>query len=89
MKKQEDQTMREGLRLVRLEYGADGDILIRFISKWSKVDTEVSSIEDLILEIGKLNPDAVEISNDLYDRIGGIDTLNLIRDRLKVNAWFE
>ncbi len=80
--------MREGLKLVRVEHGIDGDILIRLISKWGKVDSHVSSIEDLILEIEKLNPDAVEISNDLYDRIGGGETLNLIRDRLDVNAWF-
>ena len=80
--------MQEGLRLVRVQYGNDGDILIRFISKWGKIDTHVSNIEDLIQEIEKLNPDAVEISNDLYDRIGGGDTLNLIRDRLDVNAWF-
>jgi len=81
--------MQEGLRLVRVEYGKEGDILIRFISKHGKVDTHVSSIEDLILEIEKLNPDAVEVDMSLHDRIGGIDTLNLIRDRLNVNAWFE
>ena len=81
--------MQEGLKFVRLEYGKDGDILIRFFSKWGKVDSEVSSIEGLILEIDKLNPDAVEVDMALHDRIGGIDTVNLIRDRLGVNAWFD
>ena len=81
--------MQEGLRLARVEYGKEGDILIRFISKWGKVDTHVSSIEDLILEIGKLNPDAVEVNMGLYDRIGRIDALNMIRGQLDVNAWFE
>jgi len=54
-----------------------------------KVDAHVSSIEDLILEIEKLNPDAVEVDMGLYDRIGGIDALNMIRSQLDVNAWFE
>ena len=81
--------MQERLRLVRLEHGTDGDILIRFISMWGKIDTQVSSIKDLILEIGRLNPDAVEVDMSLYDRIGGIDTGKMIKDRLDVNAWFE
>ena len=49
----------------------------------------VSSIEDLIMEIGKLKPDAVEVDMGLYDRIGGIDTVQMIKDRLNVNAWFK
>jgi len=81
--------MQEGLRLVRVEYGNDGDILIRFISKWGKVDTQVSSIEDLILEIEKLKPDAVEVDMGLFENIGGIETLHMIRDRFDVNCWFE
>jgi len=81
--------MQEGLRLARVEYGKEGGILIRFISKWGKVDTHVSSIEDLILEIERLKPDAVEVDMGLYDRIGGIDALNMIRGQLDVNAWFE
>ena len=81
--------MQEGLRLVRVEYGNDGDILIRFISKRGKVDSHVSNIEDLILEIEKLDPDTVVVDMGLHDRIGGIDTLNMIRDRFDVNAWFE
>ena len=65
--------MQEGLKLVRLEYGTDGDILIRFISKWSKVDTHVSSVEGLILEIERLQPKAVEVDMSLHDRVCGID----------------
>ena len=80
--------MQEGLRFVRVEFGKDAGLLIRFISKWGKVDIQVSGIEDLMLQIERLNPDAVEVKMDLYDRIGGIDTLNLIRDRLDVNTWF-
>jgi len=53
--------MQEGIRFLRVEFGRDADLLIRFISKWGKVDTHVSSIEDLILQIERLNPDTVEV----------------------------
>ena len=79
----------ELLKLVSVEYGNDGDMLIQFTSKWGKVVTHVSTIEGLILEIESLNPDAVVVDIGLYDRIGGIDTLNLIRDRIDANVWFE
>lgn len=80
--------MQEGLRLVRVWHGKEGDILIRLVSKWGKVDTHVSSIEELIQKVKKLNPDAVEVDMGLYDRIGGIDSVNLMRDRLGVNICF-
>lgn len=82
--------MREGsIRLVRVEFGTEGDLAIRFISDWGKVITHTSHIEGLIMEIERLDPDAVVVDIGLYDRIGGIDTLNLMRDRLHVNVWFE
>ena len=82
--------MRERpLKLVRVEFGTEGDMLIRFINSWGKVFIRVSHIEGLIMEIERLRPDAVVVDIGLYDRIGGIDTLNLIRDRLDVNVWFE
>ena len=43
--------MRKELKLVRLEHGVDGNILVRFANKYGEVDTHVSSIEDLIFEI--------------------------------------
>lgn len=49
----------------------------------------MSSVEDLTLEIERLQPKAVEISKNLYDRIGEIDTVNLLRDRLDVHVWFH
>ena len=35
--------MQEGLKLVRIEFGRDGDILIKFFSKRSKADTYIES----------------------------------------------
>ena len=77
------------LKLVTVEFANEGDMLIRLISRWGKVVTQTSSIEGLVTEIERLNPDAVVVDMALYDRIGGIETLNLIRDLLDVNAWFE
>ena len=77
------------LKLVTVELGNKGDMLIWLISRWGKVVVQVSSIEGLVAEIERLDPDAVVVDMDLYDRIGGIETLNLIRDGLNVNAWFE
>ncbi len=79
---------QESARLVRVEFGTEGNMSIRFISSWGKVIVQVSHIEGLIEAIERLNPDAVVVDIGLYDRIGGIDTLNLMRDRLDVNVWF-
>jgi DNA-binding response OmpR family regulator len=82
--------MGEGLlKLARVGFGAEGDMSIRFISAWGKVVIHVSDMAGLVREIERLNPDAVVVDIGLYDRIGGIDSLNLMRDRLDVNVWFE
>jgi hypothetical protein len=80
---------REGLKLMIFDKGNNGHIRSRFISKWFNIDFHVLTKEGLFSEIGKQIPDAVVVGIGLYDRIGGIDTLNMIRDRLDVNAWFE
>ena len=82
--------MGEGLlKLVRVGFGTEGDMLIRFISAWGKVVIHASDIAGLVRQIERLNPDAVVVDIGLYDRIGGIDSLNLLRDILDVNIWFE
>jgi hypothetical protein len=75
--------------LMMLEIGFDQTIRCRHISEWYKIDFYVPSKEKLFSEIKKNKPDVVVMDLDLYNRIGGIDTLNMIRDRLCVNAWFE
>ena len=78
-----------GLRAIFLDKGTNGNIRCRFICDCCKVESYVHSNIRLFSEIEKTHPDVVVIDLDLYDRIGGIDTLNMIRDRLDVNAWFE
>lgn len=77
------------LKLVRVGFGTEGDMSIRFISAWGKVVIHASDIPGLVRQIERLNPDAVVVDIGLYDRIGGIDSLNLLRDILDVNIWFE
>ena len=78
-----------GLMAMFIDEGADRNIRCRVICDYCKVESYVNSNARLFSEIEKTHPDVVVIDLDLYDRIGGIDTLNMIRDRLDVNAWFE
>jgi len=81
--------MQEGKKLVRDEGGNGGDIVLRFISKWSKVDSAVASIEDLISEIERLKPDAVILDVNLYDTIGGVEIKRKLEDRFEILVWYE
>jgi len=79
----------EGLKLMMVERGAGQKIRCRFISEWCKIDSYVDNKGMLLSEIDKIDPDVVVIDMGLYEMIGGIDALNMIRDRLDVNVWFE
>jgi AmiR/NasT family two-component response regulator len=82
--------MHEGeIKLMTLSEGVNRGIKCGLTSRYFKRISRIPSKEDIIPEIEKLKPDVVLIDLNLYDRIGGIDTLNMIRDRLDVNAWFE
>ena len=81
--------MQEGTKLVRVEGGNGGDIVLRFISKWSKVDSVVSSKEELILEIEKLRPDAVILDMNLFDTIGGVEIKRKLEDQFDIPVWYE
>ena len=81
--------MQEGKKLVRAEGGNGGDIVLRFISKWSKVDSAVASIEDLISEIERLKPDAVILDVNLYDTVGGVEIKRKLEDRFEIPVWYE
>ena len=80
---------KEKLKLMTLSEGDNKEIKCGFANRYFKRISRIPSKEDIIQEIEKLKPDVMLIALNLYDRIGGIDTLNLIRDRLDVNAWFE
>ena len=79
----------EKLTLMTLSEGADNEIKCGLANRYFKRISRIPFKEDILSEIEKLKPDVIVIALDLYDHIGGIDTLNLIRDQLDVNAWFE
>lgn len=80
---------KEGLKLMMVDEGSDHNIRSRFISNWFKIDSYVPNKEMLISEIEKIDPDVVVIDLDLYDRIDGIEMIEMIRDQFDVNVWYD
>ena len=80
--------MQEGKKLVKIE-DADNKLRCRFISKWFKIDSYVSDTEGPIPELEKLNPDAVILEMDLFDRIGGIETKRKVESQFEIPVWYE
>ena len=80
---------REGIRLMTLVEGDDKEIKCGLASRYFKRICRIPSKEDIVPEIEKLKPDVVVIDLDLYDRIGGIETMHTIRDQFDINVWYE
>ena len=70
--------------LMMFDEGFDRGIICRFISEWFRVDSYVSSKEELLAEIEKIRPDVIMMDLDLYGRIDGIETSWQIRSRCGV-----
>jgi DNA-binding response OmpR family regulator len=68
--------------------GFERGIRCRFINDWFKMDSYVSSIEKLLLEIERIKPDAVVLDLDLYEKINGIETSRMIRSRFGVPVMY-
>ncbi len=78
-----------GLKLMMFDEGVDQGIRCRFISEWFKIDFYVSGIGGLLSEIEKNNPDVVVLDLDLYAKIDGIETSQIIRTRFDIPVWYE
>ncbi len=78
-----------GLKLMVHDEGARKGFRCRFISEWFKIDSYVSGKEGLLSEIEKNNPDVVVLDLDLYAKIDGIETSQIIRTRFDVPVWYE
>ena len=70
--------------VMMFDKGFDRGIRCRFISKWCKIDSYVSSKEKLLSEIDKNKPDVVVMDLDLYAKMDGIETSRRIRNRFDV-----
>ncbi len=78
-----------GLKLMMFDEETGQKIRCRFISEWFKIDSYVSGKEGLLSEIKKNNPDVVVLNLDLYAKIDGIETSQIIRTRFDVPVWYE
>jgi chemotaxis response regulator CheB len=55
---------------------------------WLKLESCLSTREELFRKIKKINPDVVVIDLDLYDRIDGIETSWMIRLQLDITVMY-
>ena len=76
------------LTIMSFEKGPGNNIWCRAINRWFKMDSYVSSMENLFLEIGKIQPDVVVMDLDLYAKIDGIETSRMIRLRFDVPVMY-
>ena len=61
----------------------------RFISEWCKIDSYTYATRDgLLLEIKKHNPDVVFINLNLYARIDGIKTSQIIQCQYSIPVMY-
>ena len=74
--------------IMMLDEGHDRGFRCRFVSKWLRIDSYVSSKEGLISEIERNNPDVVMMDLDLYARIDGIEVSRQIRNRFDVPVMY-
>jgi hypothetical protein len=87
--RRDNMIQEEGLKLMMVDEGSDQKIRSRFISNWFKIESYFSNKGMLISQIEMIDPDVVLIDLDVYDLIGGIEMMNMIRDRFEVNTWYE
>ena len=76
------------LTMMLFEKGRENNIRCRVINGWFKMDSFVSSKENLLMEIGKIQPDVVVMDLGLYEKIDGIETSRVIRSRFNVPVMY-
>ena len=72
------------LTMMLFNKSPENNIRCRVINGWFKRDSYVSSKEKLLLEIEKVKPDVVLMDLGLYEKIDGIETSRVIRNRFDV-----
>ncbi len=73
-----------GLRAMFLDEGPNKDIRCRYICDYCKVESYVHSNARLFLEVEKTHPDVVVMDLDLYAKIDGIKTSQIIRSQFDI-----
>jgi len=72
------------LTMMLFEKGPENNIRCRVINGWFKMDSFVSDKEKLLFEIERNNPDVVVMDLDLYAKIDGINTTQIIRTQYNI-----
>ena len=79
-----------GIRLMMLAEGADKEIKCGLASRYFKRISRIPSKEMIIPEIEKFKPDVVMMDLDLYEKMDGIETSRIIRNKFHVPViYFE
>jgi len=76
------------LTMMLIEKRPENNIRCRVINGWFKMNSYVSSTEKLLLEIEKVKPDVVVMDLGLYEKIDGIETSRMIRNRFDVPVMY-
>jgi DNA-binding response OmpR family regulator len=71
-----------------LDEGYNHNIWCRHISKHFKMESYIDTIQGIMSEIEKTNPDVVVINLALYAKIDGIDTSRKIRSQYDVPVLY-
>jgi len=74
--------------VMKLEMGTDQTIRCRFVNEWFKIDSYVYTKEGMFSEIEKNKPDVVLMDLDLYEKMDGIETSRIIRNRFDVPVMY-
>jgi len=73
-----------GLQVIFFDEGYNHKICCRYITKYFKVESYIQTVQELMSEIEKTNPDVVVIDLELYAKIDGIETTRRIRSQFNV-----
>ncbi len=78
----------EGLKIMMFDEGADHKIRYRFISDWFKINSSMSTKEQILSEIERNCPDIVLLDPDLYTQIDILDTAKKIRSQFNIPVTY-
>lgn len=74
--------------VMMFDEGTEHSMRCRFISNWCKMDSYIYTKEKLLSEIERNRPDVVMLDLDLYEKIDGIETSRMIRNRFDVPVMY-
>ncbi len=77
-----------GLKAIFFDEGYNQNIRCRYIDDHVEVESYIQTIQGMISEIEKTNPDVVVVDLNLYAKIDGIETSRRIRSQFAVPVLY-